>query len=144
MSEIDSVNDSKPAAADAGKRKTKKSKAAKKSRSREARHKPKADRANKKADVIALMKRAKSATLAEMEATGWRPRTARGFVSVLCSKGGGMIELSKNSAISPAQRRGRTEVQDREITSGSSASKRRLGPTRQRRRSCFCALGPCE
>ena len=51
--------------------------------------KPKADRTNKKAEVIALMKRAKGGTLAEiMKATGWQAHTVRGFVSILGSKGG--------------------------------------------------------
>jgi len=57
------------------------------------------DRANKKAEVIAMMKRAKGATLPEiMAATGWRAHTVRGFVSILGSKGGETIESSKNSA----------------------------------------------
>jgi hypothetical protein len=57
------------------------------------------DRSNKKAEVIAMMKRAKGATLAEiMEATGWQKHTVRGFVSILGSKGGQSIESSKNAA----------------------------------------------
>ena len=61
--------------------------------------KPAAERANKKAEVIALMKRAKGVTLAEiMEATGWQKHTVRGFVSTLGSKGGEKIESSKNAA----------------------------------------------
>jgi hypothetical protein len=61
--------------------------------------KRKADRANKKADVIAMMKRTKGATLAEiMKATDWQPHTVRGFVSILGSKGGETIESSKNAA----------------------------------------------
>jgi Protein of unknown function (DUF3489) len=56
-------------------------------------------RSNKKADVIALMKRAKGVTLAEiMETTGWQKHTVRGFVSLLGSKGGEKIESSKNAA----------------------------------------------
>jgi hypothetical protein len=56
-------------------------------------------RANKKADVIAMMKRAKGVTLAEIvEAPGWQKHTVRGFVSILGSKGGEKIESSKNSA----------------------------------------------
>jgi Protein of unknown function (DUF3489) len=71
---------------------TKKAKVTKKSAA-----KPKAERANKKAEVIALMKRAKGATLAEiMTATGWQAHTVRGFVSILGSKGGEKIESSKN------------------------------------------------
>jgi hypothetical protein len=55
-------------------------------------------RTNKKAEVIALMKRAKGTTLAEiMEATGWQKHTVRGFVSILGSKGGEKIESSKNA-----------------------------------------------
>jgi len=61
--------------------------------------KPKADRTNKKAEVIAMMKRAKGATLPEiMKATGWQPHTVRGFVSILGSKGGEKIDSSKNAA----------------------------------------------
>ena len=57
------------------------------------------ERSNKKAEVIALMGRAKGSTLAEiMEATGWQKHTVRGFVSILGSKGGQSIESSKNSA----------------------------------------------
>jgi hypothetical protein len=56
-------------------------------------------RNNKKAEVIAMMKRAKGASLAEiMEATSWQPHTVRGFVSILGSKGGHKIESSKNAA----------------------------------------------
>jgi len=61
--------------------------------------KPKTDRANKKAEVIAMMKRAKGATLVEiMVATEWQAHTVRGFVSILGRKGGEKIESSKNSA----------------------------------------------
>jgi Protein of unknown function (DUF3489) len=79
---------------------TKKAKPAKKAtRAKKPASKPKADRANKKAEVIALMKRAKGATLAEiMKATGWQAHTVRGFVSILGSKGGHTIESSKNAA----------------------------------------------
>ena len=61
---------------------------------------PKAsDRTNKKAEVIAMMKRAKGVTLAEiMETTGWQKHTVRGFVSILGSKGGEKIESAKNAA----------------------------------------------
>ena len=56
-------------------------------------------RSNKKAEVIAMMKRARGATLAEItEATGWQSHTIRGFVSILGSKGGEKIESSKNAA----------------------------------------------
>jgi Protein of unknown function (DUF3489) len=57
------------------------------------------ERSNKKAEVIALMKRAKGVTLAEiMEATSWQAHTVRGFVSILGSNGGLKIESSKNAA----------------------------------------------
>jgi len=56
-------------------------------------------RSNKKAEVIAMMKRAKDLKLAEIvEATGWQKHTVRGFVSILVSKGGQKIESSKNAA----------------------------------------------
>jgi hypothetical protein len=65
----------------------------------QANEKPADDRTNKKAVVIAMMKRAKGATLAEIvEATGWQKHTVRGFVSILGSKGGETVESSKNTA----------------------------------------------
>lgn len=78
----------------------KKAKPAKKAgRAKKPASRPKADRADKKAEVVTLMKRAKGATLAEiMKATGWQPHTVRGFVSILGSKGGEKIESSKNEA----------------------------------------------
>src|SRR5260370_12482282 len=52
----------------------------------------------KKAEVIAIMKHAKGATLAQiMEATGWQKHTVRGFVSLLGSKGGEKIESSRST-----------------------------------------------
>jgi Protein of unknown function (DUF3489) len=49
--------------------------------------------------VIAMMKRAKGATLDEiMEATGWQKHTIRGFFSILGGKGGEKIESAKNAA----------------------------------------------
>lgn len=60
--------------------------------------KTKPDRSNKKAEVIALMKRTKGATLAEIiKDTGWQPHTVRGFVSIL-GKSGEKIDSSKNEA----------------------------------------------
>jgi hypothetical protein len=79
----------------------KKAKAAKKSphSKKASAGKLKAERANKRAEVIALMKRAKGATLAEiMATTDWQPHTVRGFVSILGSKGGEKIESSKSDA----------------------------------------------
>jgi Protein of unknown function (DUF3489) len=100
---IASLNTSKPApdpAKPKGARKAgKKAKPAKKARAAKKPAKPKADGTNKKAEVIAMMKRAKGATLAEiMKATSWQPHTVRGFVSILGSKGGEKIESSKNAA----------------------------------------------
>ena len=67
-------------------------------RTKKAIGKPKPERANKKAEVITLMKRAKGATLAEiMKTTGWQSHTVRGFVSILGSKGGEKIESSKSA-----------------------------------------------
>src|SRR5271163_325505 len=76
----------------------KKARAAKKAApAKKATRKPKTDRANKKAEVIAMMQRAKGATLDEIiKATGWQRHTVRGFVSILGSKGGEKIESSKN------------------------------------------------
>jgi hypothetical protein len=59
----------------------------------------KAEGASKKAEVIAMMKRTKGVTLAEIvETTGWQKHTVRGFVSILGGKGGLKIESSKNAA----------------------------------------------
>lgn len=79
---------------------TKKAKSAKNTaRAKKPANKPKSDRTNKKAEVIAMMKRAKGATLAEiMATTGWQAHTVRGFVSILGSKGGEKIESAKNDA----------------------------------------------
>jgi hypothetical protein len=53
----------------------------------------------KKAQVIAMMKRAKGVTLDEiMDGTGWQKHTIRGFVSILGSKGGEKIESATNAA----------------------------------------------
>ena len=98
---IDSEKTSKPAAETVKSKGTrKKATPAKKAKgAKKITSKPKADGTNKKAEVIAMMKRAKGATLAEiMKATGWQPHTVRGFVSILGSKGGETIESSKNAA----------------------------------------------
>jgi hypothetical protein len=63
-----------------------------------ARH-AKEEGTNKKAEVIAMMRRSKGATLQEiMDAAGWQAHTVRGFVSILGSKGGHKVESSKNEA----------------------------------------------
>lgn len=91
---IESDSTSTPASATKTKRKqAKKAKATKKPAG-----KPKTEGANKKAEVIALMKRAKGATLADiMEATGWQAHTVRGFVSILGKKGGEKVESFKSA-----------------------------------------------
>jgi len=132
---IDSDTTSKPApevAKPKGSRKpTKKAKPAKKAaRAKKAAGKSKADRTNKKAEVIAMMKRAKGATLPEiMKATGWQPHTVRGFVSILGSKGGEKIESSKNAA---GERTSKIWKIAQAIRRPNAAS-----ATRQGRRSCF-------
>jgi hypothetical protein len=89
-----------PAAAKPKRKPATKAKPGKKAgRAKKAASKPKAGRINKKAEVIAMMKRTKGATLSEtIKATGWQPHTVRGFVSILGSKGGEKIESSKNAA----------------------------------------------
>jgi hypothetical protein len=88
-----------PGATPKRQRKAKNAKSSKRGRAKKPASKPTADRMNKKAEVIAMMKRAKGATLAEiMETTGWQPHTVRGFVSILGSKAGEKIESSKNAA----------------------------------------------
>jgi hypothetical protein len=57
------------------------------------------DRVNKKAEVVALMRRAKGATVDEIIAvTSWQRHTVRGFISLLGSKGALKIESEKNAA----------------------------------------------
>ncbi len=77
----------------------KKTRPAKKAaKAKEKARKPKEDGTNKKVEVIAMMKRAKGASLQEiMAATKWQAHTVRGFVSLLGSKGGEKIESSKNA-----------------------------------------------
>jgi hypothetical protein len=84
-----------------GAKPAKKAKASKKAKSaaKKATAKPAAERSNKKAEVIALMKRAKGVTLAEIaELTTWQNHTIRGFVSILGKKGGEKVESSKNAS----------------------------------------------
>jgi hypothetical protein len=70
-------------------------KARRRARARKSAEEP----SNKKAEVIAMMKRPKGATLPEIiQTTGWQPHTVRGFVSLLGSKGGEKVESSKNAA----------------------------------------------
>ena len=91
--------------------------------------KPKTERANKKAEVVALMKRAKGATLAEIvKTTGWQPHTIRGFVSILRQQG-----RRENRIVE--ERRRRAELPHHEVArpSANAFSKRRfrLGPGRR-------------
>jgi hypothetical protein len=78
----------------------KKAKAAKTAKPAKKVAKP-SERSNKKAEVIAMMKRAGGATLeAIMHTTGWQRHTVHGFVSILGSKGGQKIESAKNAPAS--------------------------------------------
>ena len=90
-------------------RATKKTKPVKNaSPARKAAGKPKGDRANKKVEVVALMKRAKGATLAEiMVATGWQAHGAR-LRQHPRQQGRGEYRVVQ-------ERRRRADVQDREI-----------------------------
>jgi len=54
---------------------------------------------SKKAEIIALMQRAKGVSLPEIQKlTGWQKHTVRGFISILGSKGGLKIDSEKNTA----------------------------------------------
>jgi hypothetical protein len=56
-------------------------------------------RKNKKTEVMAMLRRPRDATLAEiMAATGWQKHTVRGFVRILGKRGEAQVESSKNSA----------------------------------------------
>jgi len=82
-----------------GGRKSANSAKAKPTKKSQAAAKPKVRRANKRAEVIDLMRRAGGATLTEiMETTGWQRHTARGFVSLLGSKGGLKVESTKSAS----------------------------------------------
>jgi hypothetical protein len=84
-------------AADVAPAKSKTKKAPAKQEKRARAKKGAEERSNKKAEVIAMMKRAKGVTLAEiMSATGWQAHTVRGFVSILGSKGGEKVESTKS------------------------------------------------
>ena len=65
---------------------------------RKATHKPAPDR-SKKAEIIAMMRRSKGVTLAEiMSTTGWKKHTVRGFVSILGKKGEAKVESFPNAS----------------------------------------------
>ena len=90
--------EAKPKKLAKGAKSAKKAKAAKKEAAATKGGDPDARR-NKKAEVIAMMKRAKGVTLAQIrEATGWQAHTVRGFVSLLGSKSGEKIESSRSAA----------------------------------------------
>lgn len=97
-----------------GERKAKKAKPAKNLRAKKPTSKPKADRANKKAEVTAMMKRAKGATLAEiMKTTGWQTAYGAGLRQHPGQQGRGKDRVLE-------ERRGRTDLQDREIAQATS------------------------
>jgi len=97
-SEIDSNVTSEQALTKKAARKSKpkpakKAKLTKKSAAKRRRSVP-----ERKRQIIAMMKRPKGATLAEIIAvTGWQTHAMRGFVSILGSKGGEKIESSKGA-----------------------------------------------
>jgi Protein of unknown function (DUF3489) len=95
-----SESETKPKKSAKGARPAKKATATKKAKlAKRAAAKPAAERSNKKAEVIAMMKRLKGVTLPEIAAaTNWQKHTIRGFVSLLGSKGGEKVESSKNAA----------------------------------------------
>ena len=94
----------------------------------------KEERSNKKAEVVALMQRAKGVTLAEiMETTGWLKHNVRGFVSLLGSKGGLKIESAKNAA-------GERTLPRRKVAARRQVRLQRRFRLRPGRRSCF--VGP--
>jgi len=60
---------------------------------------PSGDRSSKKAEVIALLRRAKGVSLPEIQKlTGWQKHSIRGFVSLLGSKAGLKIISTRNEA----------------------------------------------
>ena len=60
---------------------------------------PSGERSSKKAEVIALLRRAKGVSLPEIQKlTGWQKHTVRGFVSLLGSKAGLKIISTRNEA----------------------------------------------
>jgi len=100
-STIDSADNTPPPEAQlkTARKRAKKAKAAKKPARPKKADKTRPERANKKSEVIAMLKRAKGATLAEiMKATGWQAHTVRGFISILGSRGGEKVESSKSDA----------------------------------------------
>ncbi len=76
-SETTSASEAAAAPSKRGRKLAEKTKSAKRaSQAKKSAVKPKSDRANKKAEVIAMMKRTKGATLPEiMKATGWQAHT---------------------------------------------------------------------
>lgn len=96
LAENVAIKDSKPTGRNVEKAKKAAKKATKKTAKRAGGKT--AERTNKKAEVIAMMKRPHGATLAEIMAhTDWQAHTVRGFISILGSKGGHKIESSKNA-----------------------------------------------
>jgi hypothetical protein len=60
---------------------------------------PGGDASSKKAEVVALLRRAKGVSLPEIQKlTGWQKHTVRGFVSLLGSKAGLKIISTRNEA----------------------------------------------
>ena len=62
-------------------------------------HQPAGEHKSKKAEVMAMMRRPRGATLGEIvSAMAWQKHTVRGFISILGKKGEAKIKSSKNSA----------------------------------------------
>ena len=94
-------------------------------RAKTAALKPRADRTNKRSKVIALMNRAKGATLAEiMEVTKWQVHSVRGFVSILGSKGEEKIYSSKSAD-------GERTYLDRQVATNAARSIQRVSASQR-------------
>ena len=95
------------------------------------RAKPKADRTNKKEEVIVMMKR----EWRDVDRNHGGNEVAGAYHPSLRQHPG---QQGRGDDRVVQERRGRTDIQDREISSGNSSSKRRLG-RKPGRRSCFQA-----
>ncbi len=89
------------------------------------------ERTNKKAEVVAMVKRAKGTTLAEiMQVTGWLAHTVRGFVSILGSKSGEPVESSK-------ERCSRAHLSHSEVANRDSFHRKTPSSVLRRRWRCY-------
>jgi len=89
-------SETKPKRAATSAKPAKKAKAAKKARPAKKPRPAASARSNKKAEGIAMMKRAKGATITEIvKATGWQKHTVRGFISGTLGKKMGLTVASE-------------------------------------------------